>query len=260
MEAPTSRSWLARVGNRLENYLYMLWTLCGPLFVVFVVLGLLVSRRERQPPFVVTGLAASLLVGLYLAVLPRFFLYLVPALALWAGHGVEKIAALFRQHRLLARRVIVGALVALSLLSVGKNALGDLAQRLSVVAYEDRKVGEDLAPVLPDDGPFMHWHPRFAYWGGWEWRTMPMASLDGIAHYASRVGTRQILLARGGYSPLRPGVPYLLLIVEEELQRELRDLAVGRGGEHPHPPIVLTPVDPVAGYPTGVLSLGAPQE
>ncbi|UCF18869.1 MAG: hypothetical protein JSU87_13185 [Gemmatimonadota bacterium] len=260
LEAPTSRSWSARIANRLENYLYMLWTLCGPLFVIFVVLGLFVSRGLAQPAFVAAGLAASLVVGLYLAVLPRFFLYLVPALALWAGHGIEKIAVRFRRRRPLARRIMVGALVALSLLSVGRNALGDLAQRLSVVAYEDRKVGEDLAPLMSGDSLFMHWHPRFAVWGGWEWRTMPMASLDGMAHYASRVGTRHILLARGGYSPLRPGVPYLLLIIDEELQEALRALSSGGGGERSHPPIVLTPIDPVAGYPTGVLSLGDPPE
>lgn len=255
IESPTSRSWLLRIANRLSNYAYMLWVLAGPVFLPFVILGIVVSRKRVLPAFALAGFAASLVTSLYLAVLPRFYLYLVPVFALWAAYGIAQLADRFRVPRISTDRVLASGLVVLSIAMVGRRALGRTAAALTELSDSDRSVSESLAMALPLDEPVMHWHPRFAYWGGWPWRTMPIASLDAVAHYASTIGVRYVLVSRGGYAPVRPGVPYFLVILDVELQETLR--ATNPGGERSHtdPPMVLRAISPVGGYPAALLSL-----
>lgn len=254
-ETPGRRDWGGRLLDRFANYLYMLWSLTGPVFLPFVVLGLVASRKREMPTFVVVGFVASLVVGLCLAVLPRFFLYLVPVLALWSASGAEALAASFGRYREAGVRLTVLALVAAGLFIVGRRSVGELAQRLSLTVAEDRRASESLSAAVPPGAAVMHWHPRFAYWAGWEWRTMPYASLDATAHYAARLGVRYILLARGGYQPVRVAVPHFVVVLDAELAQRLATLPPGPGGGHVHPGMVLEDADPVGGYPAGLLRL-----
>jgi hypothetical protein len=254
-ETPVRRGWWGRVGNRLLNYGYALWTLCGFLFLPFVIVGVVAARKRGLPTFALAGFGASLVVSLYLAALPRFFLYLVPVLALWAATGVLAVADRLPRFKELATRCLVGALVVFSLVGVGRRSMGELAQSLSLVADEDRWAGEALSEALPDADRVIHWHPRFAHWAGWEWRTMPYATLDDIAHYAVRQDTRYVLLARGGFSPLTAEVSHILVILDDALLAALRAEPAAGNGRHSHPQMLLSEVSPVAGYATGVLGL-----
>jgi hypothetical protein len=253
-ETPVQRRWWGRVLNRLLNYGYVLWTLCGPLFVPFVVIGIVAARKRELPTFLLAGFGASLVISLYLAALPRFFLYLVPALALWAACGILTIADRLPRCRELTTRCLVGALVLASLVVVGRRSTGELARNLFVVADEDRWAGEALSAALPDADRVIHWHPRFAYWAGWEWRTMPYATLDDIAHYAVTQDADYVLLARGGFSPVTTEVSYILIRLDVALLDALRELPAG-SGRHLHPQMLLSEVSPIAGYATGVLGL-----
>jgi hypothetical protein len=254
-EMPVERRWWSRVGNRLLNYAYALWTLCGPLFLPFVIIGIVAARKRELPTFALAGFGASLVVSLYLAALPRFFLYLVPSLALWAAIGILAVADRLPRFRELTTRFLVGALVLASLVGIGRRSMGELAQSLVLVADEDRWAGEALAAALPDADRVIHWHPRFAYWAGWEWRTMPYATLDDIAHYAVIQDAKYVLLARGGFSPLTAEVSHILIILDDGLHDALRaEQSVG-SGRHSHPLMLLSEVSPVAGYATGVLGL-----
>ncbi|NIN70611.1 MAG: hypothetical protein GTO46_01500, partial [Gemmatimonadetes bacterium] len=123
-EMPVEREWWGRVGNRLVNYGYALWTLCGVLFLPFVVVGIVAARKREPPTFALAGLGASLLISLYLAALPRFFLYLVPALAGWAAIGILAIADRLPHFRELASRSLVVVLVVASLVVVGRRSMG----------------------------------------------------------------------------------------------------------------------------------------
>jgi hypothetical protein len=248
---PVQREWWGRLGNRLLNYGYALWTLCGILFLPFVIVGIVAARRRAPPTFAVAGFGASLVISLYLAALPRFFLYLVPAMALWAAYGILAVADRLPRFRELTTRCLVGALVLASLIVVGRRSMGELAQSLFIVADEDRWAGEALSEALPDADRVIHWHPRFAYWAGWEWRTMPYASLDDIAHYAVSQDAKYVLLARGGFSPVSAEVSHILVILDEPLLDALRASAVG--DQHSHPRMLLSETSSVAGYATGVL-------
>jgi hypothetical protein len=252
---PVQRTWPERLLNRLQNYALMLLTLCGPLLTPFVIIGIVAARRALIPVFAVAGLAASLLTGLYLVVLPRFFLYLVPALAFWAAHGVEALASRFTRSPATATRFAVLLLVAASLTGVGYRAMGGEAMRLKVAAESDRGVAEDLAAALPDVDRLMHWHPRFAYWAGWEWRPLPVASLDAIAHYCSRIGVEYVLLASVGHSPIRLRVSHVIIAIDRDLRDALRVIAPRVGGAHEHPHMVLSEAPAVAGFSAGTLSL-----
>jgi hypothetical protein len=259
-ETPVQRTWSERLVNRLQNYGLMLWTLCGPLLAPFVLIGVVMARRVPIPVFAVAGLAASLLTGFYLVVLPRFFLYLVPAFAFWAAHGVEALATRFTRSPAVATRFAVLLLVAASLASVGDRAQGPEAMRLKIVAEEDRRVAEDLAAALPDVERFMHWHPRIAYWAGWEWRPLPVSTLDAIAHYCSRIGVEHFLLASVGHSPIRLKVSHVVISIDRELRDALRNIAPRTGGAHEHPPMVLSEAPKVGGFSAGTLSLQEPLE
>jgi hypothetical protein len=254
-ETPVERVWWVHVGNRVINYGYALWTLCGPLFLPFVIVGILAARGRAPPTFAVAGFGVSLVISLYLAALPRFFLYLVPALALWAAYGILAVADRLPRFKELATRCLVGALVVVSLVGVGRRSMGELAQSLFLVADEDRWAGEALSAALPDADRVIHWHPRFAYWAGWEWRTMPYATLDDMAHYAVTQDAKYVLLARGGFSPLSAEVSHILVILDEALLDALRADASAGGERHSHPLMLLNEVSPVAGYATGVLGL-----
>ena len=85
---------------------------------------------------------------------------------------------------------------------------------------------------------------------------MPIASLDAVAHYASVIGVKYVLIARGGYAPLRPGDPYYLVILDRELQEALK-ASPQKDGAHTHPPMVLRSVEPVVGYPAASLELNS---
>lgn len=255
-EAPVSRSFVPRVWNRLVNYAYMLWAVCGVFFLPFALIGIATVRRRGLPTFALAGLAASLVTSLYLAVLPRFFLYLVPVFALWVAYGVVAVTGYVGRYRSVPSGLIVGALAAASLLSVGSVAVGGTARVLTSVGGEDRAVAEELGGALPVGEPVMHWHPKLAYWGGWDWRTMPLAELDDMAHYTAAVDVRYILLARGGYTPVKAEVPFLLIVVEPELARALRSGGEALGGSHLHPSMGLRPAEAVAGQPAASLGLG----
>ncbi|MGD8699609.1 MAG: hypothetical protein PVJ43_09985 [Gemmatimonadales bacterium] len=252
---PVSRAWPARLANRLLNFFYMLWTLCGPLFLPFAVLGLVGARRHDVPAFVVAGLATSLIIGFYLAVLPRFFLFLLPALALWAAYGIDLLVNLCGSRRWLATRLAVSLLIAASLAIVVYRSVGEYATQLKVAAEADREVAEDLAAAFPEVDRFMHWHPRVAYWAGWDWRPMPAESLDAVAHYCSRIGVEHMLLAPVGHNPLRMEAPYLVITIGHELADALREI-VPADGQHEHPPMRLDRAPLIAGYPTALLDLG----
>ncbi len=254
-ETPVERGWWGRVGNRLLNYAYALWTLCGLLFLPFVVVGIVMARKRELPTFALAGFGASLVVSLYLVALPRFFLYLVPVLALWAADGILAVADRVPRFKELTTRFLVGALVLASLVVVGRRSMGELAQNLSVVADEDRWAGEALSAALPDAERVIHWHPRFAYWAGWAWRTMPYATLDDIAHYAVIQDAEYVLLARGGFSPLSAEASHILVILDDALLDALRAERPDADGRHSHPQMLLSEVSPVAGYATGVLGL-----
>jgi hypothetical protein len=255
-ETPTRRKFPARVANRLKNYALVLWAVCGLLFLPFVLVGIVRARTRGFPPFVAVGLAASVLTSVYLAALPRFFLYLAPAFALWAAYGVVGLGDYIKRfgdgRRLTP--VIQAAMIAVAALSVLRVAIGAPARYLESVAGEDREVAESLAGALPEGDPLMHWHPKFAYWGGWEWRTMPLAVLDDIAHYAARLGVRHILLARGGYTPVKAELEYLYVVLEPDLL-ELLLSSGADGASHEHPRMVLRPAPPTGGQETAALSL-----
>lgn len=258
VETPTDRSIVGRTAARLVNLVYMLWTLTGPLFAPLVALGIffnVVNSDRHLPTFVLAALAASLVTSLYLAVLPRFYLYLVPAFALWTAMALGRLADRVPRLRFDPAPAAAAALIVASGVIVATRATGESARNLAVVAREDREAGERLAAVLPGARPVMHWHPRIAYWAGWPWRTMPMASLDAIAHYAARLGVKHILLVRGGYSPIDPGVPHFVVTLDERLLRVLELMNSQPNERHTHPPMILNSAGPVAGYPAGVLEL-----
>ncbi len=254
-EAPLSRAPPARVWNRLVNYAYMLLSLCGVLFLPFALIGIVRARRRGLPTFALAGFAASLATSVYLAVLPRFFLYLVPVFALWAAYGIITISGYLGRFRTVPAGIVAAALVAVSVVSVGSVGVGGPARVLASVGGEDRAVAEELGDALPAGDPVMHWHPKFAYWGGWEWRTMPLAVLEDIAHYTSTIGVRYILLARGGYTPVKAEVPYLLIVVDPELDQALRVGSEAHNGSHVHPSMVLRPAAAIAGQPAASLGL-----
>lgn len=255
MEAPVSRAWTARAANRLLNFARALWTLCSPLFLPFVLLGVAVTRRRRTPVFAVAGLVAGLIVGLYLAILPRFLLFLVPALALWAALGADLIARRFGRRRDLATRVLVALLIAAGLVSVAHRAMGERAIQLQLWAEADRQVAEDLSAALPEVDRVMHWHPRIAYWAGWDWRPLPYAQLDAIAHYSSRIGVEHVLIAPTGHRPLETDARYLVITIEPDLRDALRSMTADWDRPHEHPPMRLAAAPAIAGHPAATLGL-----
>lgn len=257
LETPVSRTWTTRIANRLLNLTRALWVLCTPLFLPLVLLGLLTNRGREVPTFAVVGLAVSLIIGFYLAVLPRFFLFLVPALAFWAASGLDFITQRFRPRLDLAARLLVSLLIAASLAGVALRAVGERAIRLELSAEADREVAEDLAAALPDVDRLMHWHPRFAYWASWDWRPLPVARLDAIAHYCSRIGVDYVLLGPVGYKPLTKDTPYLVIALEPELSDALRAMAATWDRPHEHPPVRMDPALAIAGYPTVSLGLAS---
>lgn len=254
-ETPVSRSWGERVMNRVGNYGYMLWTLCGMVFLPLVAIGAIVGIRRGFPAFAAAGLLASLFTGFHLAVLPRFFLYLVPVLSLLAAQAIDWGGARLARRSTFAPWLAIGALTAFSLLQVSRAALSEQAATLESSASDDRRAAEQLAAHLPDDEPVMHWHPRYAYWADWRWRTMPMATLEGIAHYASTLRVRHVLLAHDSFSPLDAGVPYLMIKLDDEVAARLGAITALESGPHEHPPMRLSEIPPIAGYPAGLLSL-----
>ena len=100
-----------------------------------------------------------------------------------------------------------------------------------------------------------HWHPRVAYWGDWDWRPLPVASLGAIAHYASRIGVDYLLIGPVGHKPVRKNVPYLVIMIEPELRDALREVVAGWDRPHEHPPMRLAAAPAIAGYPTVTLGL-----
>ena len=83
--------------------------------------------------------------------------------------------------------------------------------------------------------------------------------MDDTAHYTVAVDVRYILLARGGYTPVKAEVPFLLIIVEPELARTLRSGGEAPDGSHPHPAMELRPAGAVAGQPAASLGLAGGQ-
>ncbi|UCC82050.1 MAG: hypothetical protein JSW46_13725 [Gemmatimonadota bacterium] len=256
-EAPTQRRLPARVANRLKNYGLALWAVCGLLFLPFALLGIIRERRRLIPPFVAAAFAASVLTSVYLAALPRFFLYLAPAFALWAAHGVVGLGEYLRRFgdgRRFTPHIQV-ALIVVAALSVLRVAGGAGARYLESVAGEDREVAESLAGALPEGDPVMHWHPKFAFWGGWEWRTMPLAPLDDIAHYAATLEVRHVLLARGGYTPVRAELEYLYVALDPDLLAVLLASGAADSVAHEHPAMDLRPALLTGGQETAALIL-----
>lgn len=247
-----------RLGRRAAAYALALWSLAGPLFAVLALIGLFGGEgepRRRLPPFAVSGLAASALTTMMVFALPRFFLYLVPAFALWAACGVLAIVrwAEMRQLRVPSRVVALG-LMGYGLIVASVRTLGEESTRLRQAAIENRLASERLASAIPPDEAVMSWHPRLAYWGHLEWRALPVASMDATAHYAAARGIRYLFLARGMYAPLQVGAPYVLLEVDPDYARAVNSAPPTMSG-HVHPPIRLFRVEPVAGFPTGRIAL-----
>ncbi len=246
--------------KRFAIYFAALWMLTGPFYLLFVLVGLARRKTDMQnrfPPFVLAALVASWLTAWQLFVLPRFFLYLVPALALWAARGVVLAAGFVRARGLglnVPDRLIPVALTVVGIVLVGRAALTSEAASLRQIGIENRLAAERLAAVLPKNEPVFTWHPRLAYWGHLDWRALPVASLDAVAHYGALRGVRFFFLARGAYSPLELTAPYVLLTMDPEVASRLRRIS-SRDSVHEHPPLELASVEPIAGFPTGRIGL-----
>ncbi len=243
-----------RVIIRARDYASALWVLGVPLFLPLVVVGLFWpgwKLPDRLPPFTLAGLAASVLTAWLVFVLPRYFLYLVPAFAFWAAIGVTVLAR-FRWPAWVREpeRAIAFALLATALGIASARALSGEANAVRAVGKKDREAAERLAQIIPESHPVVSWHPRLAYWGGWDWRALPVAPLDAAVHYSAhrRLGT--LFLARGGYSPLELEADYVVITLDPALAAAYRAFGSGEA-EHPHPPATLLSVDEVAGFPAG---------
>ncbi len=250
---PSADTKLRRLTS-LGSYLAVFWVLGLPLFLPFAVLGVLWRDGEWQtrfPPFVMAGLVASVFTSLAVFALPRFFLYLVPALALWAARGVQLVSRWVPTRKLLdPDRALTAGLLLAALAVAGVQTLGVEASNLRGVGLQDRLASKRLAESLPSSEPVMTWHPRLAYWGGLDWRALPVASLDDVVHYAAARGIRVLFLSRGGYSPLVLEVPYVVITITAEVSETFRELPL-TDDSHSHPSTRLEPSDPIAGFPAG---------
>lgn len=254
------REWTPRDGGvvaalgRAGGLLAALWDLGLPLFWLLAIAGLVSCRRDPTaclPPFAAAGLLAALFTSLAVFALPRFFLYLVPAMALWAARGTVALARLVPRLRpSVAERALAAVAIAAGLALAGARTLSDEADQRREVGREDRLASERLAGALPHNAPVMTWHPRLAVWGGWSWRTLPVASLDATVHYAAARGVERLFLARGGYSPLQIEAPFVLVVLDPAVM-EAYAAVRGRRDGHAHPAARLEPAPPVAGFATG---------
>jgi hypothetical protein len=243
-----------RAGGRMLDYFQALWLLTFPLFGVFALLGLLSRGRYASglfPFFVLAGLTASLLTSWQVFVLPRFFLYLIPGFALWAAHGVVFASGL----RWLRRLPDPGRVIAFALLAtgIGVAAVRTVSHEAGVVrevGSKDRTAAERLAEAISSDRAVMSWHPRLAYWGEWEWRALPVATLDAVAHYAAYRQVDFMLLARGAYSPLALESDYVIISLDPVLAGAYLE-SVATPTQHVHPRATLLSVADVAGFPAG---------
>lgn len=249
-------TWLSGLLRRTRDYLESLWVLGLPLFAFFALAGLIRPKVEltlRFPPFVMAGLLASLLTAWQVFVLPRFFLYLVPALALWAARGVIAVSDLKPLERYpAADRILALLLVLAGLALAGQRALGREASGLRQAGLEDRLAAERLAAAVPESEPLMSWHPRLGYFAWRDWRVLPVAELDATIHYAALSGVRYLLLAKAGYSPLALEAPYVVVVIDPEVMTAYRSRVTAPGDPgHRHPAATLVPTEPLAGFPTG---------
>ncbi len=244
-------------------YALALWWLGLPLFLPLAAAGALWVRKgsgTRFPAFVLAAIAGSLLVSWRVYVLPRFLLVLVPALAFWAAWGVSMVARLNWPRRLGdAQRAIVFVTLAAGLGLAALRALGSEARMVRETGSQDRAAAEILGEAIDEEAAVLSWHPRLAYWGGWDWRALPVARLDAVAHYAAHRGVTMLFLSKGAYSPLALQADYVVILVDPNLAMTYRALETG-SPEHPHPPATLLPTQSVAGLPTGRIVLDASPE
>lgn len=250
-----------RLADRAVGYLLALWTLCLPLFLPLALVGLWSggAQARRFPPFVLATLVGSLLIAWKVYALPRFFLMLVPAFALWAALGVVRVAGWRGVQRLpSSERVVAFALLATGLGWAALRAIGDDAAMARERGRADRQAGERLGAAISTDQALISWHPRLAYWGGWDWRALPVESLDAVVHYAAHREVDGVFLARGSYSPLTLEAAYVVILLGPGVVDAYRELGADGSDPHGHPPATLVPVDAVAGFPTGLIRLGAP--
>ncbi|NIR46555.1 MAG: hypothetical protein GWN99_19095 [Gemmatimonadetes bacterium] len=246
--------------DRAGAYLLALWTLGLPLFLPFALVGLWPegSPGRRFPPFVLAAFVGSLLISWQVYALPRFFLVLVPPLALWAGLGVVRVARWsWVQPLREPERVMVFVLLATGLGLAAVRGLSDAAIAARERGRSDRRAAERLSEAIETETALMSWHPRLAYWGGWDWRVLPVASLDAVVHYAAHRDVDGMFLARGSYSPLQLEADYVVILMAPELAAAYRELEVD-AGPHRHPPARLVPIGTVAEFPTGLMMLRAP--
>ncbi len=83
--------------------------------------------------------------------------------------------------------------------------------------------------------------------------TMPVASLNTVAHYGVNRGIKYVLLTTIGYLQVRGNLTHMLVILDEGLEEKLRSPEIDDYGRHADPATRLETVLPVAGYATRLL-------
>jgi len=168
------------------------------------------ARRFAWWGLVGAAFAAMFLLAVSLYVLPRHELPLAALLAVSLGKGLdgagrlsERAVAWLAPDWDLLRRIVSAApaVVVLGFLldaGVKLNIAGNLYAGGDVSRREqsrDRAVAERLSAVLPESAALMVHAPWTAVWAGAQWRVLPDAAGDRLAHYAKARGTDYALLA-----------------------------------------------------------------
>lgn len=174
---------------------------------LFIGVGLFGVRRPWRNelvvavPLVITSVAIARIV----AADPRTQLFLVPLAAFYAARGVTMFGA-FVDDRIRdssLRRGFVAAATAtiLSFVLLATEArwvyLGlSLGSPHHLVGSANRRMGEALRTIVPEDEPVMSWHPAMALYARRDWRVLPYASFDNVVRYANATDTRFLVLSQ----------------------------------------------------------------
>ena len=181
------------------------------IFIFFGFMSVLMSIMKKKFLvydlfFLMLPFAASLCIALYLYVVPRHHIFIVPFLCLLAARGILLLCSLIRKEtmRKLCIILIICAIFSLSARQVLSDSFisGKPGQLEKAKGYTlDYVLAEQLSRYKPD--VIMSWHPGIAFYAGADWQVMPFAKTETIINFALSKKVDFIV-----FSKLSGSVPY----------------------------------------------------
>lgn len=186
-----------------------------PLYVwFFAAIGAVTPRRARREELIAALpiAATAVVIAVVVAVDPRTQLMIVPLVAFYAARGI-RVAGVLVEKPLRRRGAIRRGFAVAGIAVVIVAALfATDARRLYVsleagsphhlVGAANRRVGEALRQVVPEDESVMSWHPALALYARRDWRVLPHASFDRVVRFANVIHSEYLVLSAYYPSPL----------------------------------------------------------